>query len=92
MFSELSFEISEEKINGNQLEISEDNKFKEGNFSDNQNIIKLQRVYMNEFNDYKSNSNKFKPKCSLYVYEETHSKKQYQKYLLLRLEIRKLIN
>ena len=53
MFSELSFEISEEKINGNQLEISEDNKFKEGNFSDNQNIIKLQSIYMNEFNDYK---------------------------------------
>ena len=47
LFSEFSSEITEEKINGNQLEISEDNKFKEGNFSDNQNIIKLQRVYMN---------------------------------------------
>ncbi len=58
---------------------------KEGNFSDNQN--KNKSDYMNEFNDYKSNSNKFKPKCSLYFYEETHSKKQYQKYLLLRLEI-----
>ena len=42
---------------------------------------------MNEFDDYKSNCNKFKPKCSIYVYEETISKKQYQKYLLLRLEI-----
>ncbi len=44
---------------------------KEGNFSDNQN--KNKSDYMNEFNDYKSNSNKFKPKYSLYVYEETIS-------------------
>ena len=95
LFSDLSSEITEEKIDSNQLEISDDNKIikmkKDGN-SDNQNkVIKLQSAYIDEYGDYKSNNNKFAPKYGLYVYkdyEETNNRrKKLQNYLLLRLEI-----
>jgi hypothetical protein len=94
LFSDLSSEITEEKIDSNRLEISEDNKIikmkKDGN-SDNQNkLIRIQNAYIDEYGDYKSNNNKFNPKYSLYVYKEddnSNKRKKLQNYLLLRLEI-----
>ena len=94
LFSELSSEITEEKIDSNQLEISENNKIvkmkKDGN-SDNQNkLIRIQNAYIDEYGDYKSNNNKFNPKYSLYVnkdYDQSNKRKKLQNYLLLRLEL-----
>ena len=94
LFSELSSEITEEKIDSNQLEISENNKIvkmkKDGN-SDNENkLIRIQNAYIDEYGDYKSNNNKFNPKYSLYVYkdyDQSNKRKKLQNYLLLRLEL-----
>ena len=95
LFSELSSEITEEKIDSNQLEISENNKIvkmkKDGN-SDNENkLIRIQNAYIDEYGDYKSNNNKFNPKYSLYVYKDydqsNKRKKKLQNYLLLRLAL-----
>ena len=94
LFSELSSEITEEKIDSNQLEISENNKIvkmkKDGN-SDNENkLIRIQNAYIDEYGDYKSNNNKFNPKYSLYVYKDydkSNKRKKLQNYLLLRLEL-----
>ena len=94
-FSDLSPEITEEKIDSNKLEISEHNKVikmkKDGN-EDNQNkLIRIQNGYIDEYGDYKSNNNKFNPKYSLYVYKDydqsNKRKKKLQNYLLLRLEL-----
>ncbi len=91
LFSELSSEITEEKIESNKLEISEDKKTikmkKDGN---SDKIIRIQNAYIDEYGDYKSNNNKFAPKYSLYVYKDydnSNKRKKLQNYLLLRLEI-----
>jgi hypothetical protein len=95
LFSDLSSEITEEKIDSNQLEISEDKKTikmkKDGNVDNQSKLIKLQNAYIDEFGDYKSNNSKFAPKYGLYVFKDidpsNKRKKKLQNYLLLRLEI-----
>ncbi len=88
LFSELSNEIIEEKININQLEISNDNKtikIKEGIFpKDKNHTLIMQETYIDENGDYKNN--KFNPRYSLYRYVDKIDD-EIQNFLLLRLEI-----
>ena len=101
LFSDLSPEITEEKIESNQLKISEDNKtikMKEDGNSDKKDnkLIKLQNAYIDEYGDYRTNNNKFNPKYTLYVYKDKENlnkeNKKLQNYLLLILEIPGKIN
>ena len=103
LFSELSTEIIGEKMDcqklgkdNNLIKLVEDNQNNNKNRKTN---LHVQSAYIDQDGNYLKNKGKFEPKYSLYYYKEKKYKKEdddededddgedYEKYLLLRLEL-----
>ena len=103
LFSELSTEIIGEKMDCQKLEKDNNLiKLVEDNQNNNKNRktnLHVQSTYIDQDGNYLKNKGKFEPKYSLYYYKEKKYKKEdddededddgedYEKYLLLRLEL-----
>ena len=103
LFSELSTDIIGEKMDcqklgkdNNLIKLVEDNQ---NNNAKKKTRLNVQNAYIDQDGNYLKNKGKFEPKYSLYFYKEKKAKKEddeedededeenYDKYLLLRLEI-----
>ena len=103
LFSELSTEIIGEKMelekygkDNNLIKLKEDNKNEDIKKNKKMNV---QNTYIDQDGNYLRNRGKFEPKYSLYYYKEMKKKEEkdeddddedddeYDKYLLLRLEL-----
>lgn len=83
LFSSLSKDITEEKVDIESLQISEDRKLITTiNKNSSSDIPKCQKTFIDEMGNYNSISSKYIPKCSYYVYKE-----KGKNILLVRLEI-----
>ena len=98
LFSELSTDIIGEKmdlqkVDNNLIKLKEDNK---NDNTKKKKKMQVQNAYIDQDGNYLKNKGKFEPKYSMYYYKEKkksddedddEDSEEYDKYLLLRLEI-----